>query len=131
VTQLVAEPYFEPADTVGTDVPPPPMLLTRLVRPFAALKGVPNLATWVGVAVSAAGLVLIAVAWGRTAGLTNVALQTPYVISAGFTGIGLIVVGLTLVSISAKRADAAERTRQLRELREVLVDLRQQIEAQG
>jgi hypothetical protein len=130
MTQLVAEPYFEPAEVIGTDVPPPPMLLTRLTRPFAALRGVPNLATWVGVAVSAAGLVLIAIAWGRTAGLTNVALQTPYVVSAGFTGLGLVVVGLTLVSISAKRADAAERSRQLRELREVLVDLRQQIEAQ-
>ena len=130
MTQLVAEPYFEPADVVGTDVPPPPMLLTRLSRPFAALRGVPNLTTWAGVAICAAGLVLIAIAWGRTAGLTNVALQTPYVISAGFTGLGLVVVGLTLVSIAAKRADAAERTRQLRELRDVLADLRQQIEEQ-
>jgi hypothetical protein len=130
VTQLVAEPYFEPADVVGTDVPPPPMLLTRLSRPFAALRGVPNLTTWLGVALCAAGLVLIAIAWGRTAGLTNVALQTPYVISAGFTGLGLVVVGLTVVSIAAKRADAAERTRQLRELRDVLADLRQQIEEQ-
>jgi hypothetical protein len=134
VTQLVAEPYFEPGvdaiEVIGTDAPAPPMLLTRLLRPFAALRGVPNLGTWLGVAVSAAGLVLIAIAWGRTAGLTNVALQTPYVISAGFTGLGLIVVGLTLVSISAKGADAAERSRQLRELREVLVDLRQQIEVQ-
>ena len=130
MTQLVAEPYFEAADVVGTDVPPPPMLLTRLSRPFAALRGVPNLMTWLGVIVCAAGLVLIAIAWGRTAGLTNVALQTPYVISAGFTGLGLVVVGLTLVSIAAKRADAAERTRQLRELRDVLADLRQQIEQQ-
>jgi hypothetical protein len=104
------------------------MLLSRLTRPLAALRGVPNLTTWLGVAVSAAGLVLIAIAWGRTAGLTNVALQTPYVISAGFTGLGLVVVGVTLVSIAAKRADAAERTRQLRELRDVLADLRQQIE---
>jgi hypothetical protein len=128
VTQLVAEPYFEAGEMIGTDVPPPPMLLTRLTRPFAALKSLPNLGTWAGVAVSAIGLVLIAVAWGRTAGLTQVGLQTPYVISAGFTGLGLVVVGITVVSITAKRADAAERTRQLRELRDILHDLRQQLE---
>ncbi|MDP9181699.1 MAG: hypothetical protein M3P04_02835 [Actinomycetota bacterium] len=128
MTQLVAEPYFEAGEVIGADVPPPPMLLTRLVRPFAALKGVANLGTWVGVAISAFGLVLIAIAWGRTAGLTNVGLQTPYVISAGFTGLGLVVVGITVVSITAKRADAAERTRQLRELRDILADLRQQLE---
>jgi hypothetical protein len=128
VTQLVAQPYFEPADVVATDVPPPPTLLSRLTRPIAALRGVPNLTTWLGVTISAAGLVLIAIAWGRTAALTNVALQTPYVISAGFTGLGLVVVGVTMVSIAAKRADAAERIRQLRELREVLADLRRQIE---
>ena len=128
MTQLVAEPYFEPGEVIGTDVPPPPMLLTRLSRPFAALKGVADLGTWVGVGISALGLILIAIAWGRTAGLTNVGLQTPYVISAGFTGLGLVVVGITIVSITAKRADAVERTRQLRELRDILADLRQQFE---
>jgi hypothetical protein len=128
VTQLVAEPYFDNAEVIGTDVPPPPMLITKLTRPFLALRGVANLGIWLGVVVSTIGLVLIAVAWGRTAGLTNVGLQTPYVISAGFTGLGLVVVGLMFVSITTKRADAAERSRQLRELRDVLADLRQQLE---
>jgi hypothetical protein len=131
VTQLVAEPYFEPGEVIGTEQEPEQSpLLARLSRPVAWLRGVPNLGTWTGVVVAAAGLVLIAIAWGRTAGLLNVALQVPYVVSAGFTGLGLVVVGLTLVSISAKRADAAERTRQLRELREVLVDLRRALEDQ-
>jgi hypothetical protein len=128
VTQLVAEPFLESGEVIGTDVPPPPMLITRLSRPFVALRSVPNLGVWAGVIVATAGLVLIAIAWGRTAGLAQVGLQTPYVVSAGFTGLGLVVVGLTLVSITVKRADAAERTRQLRELREVLADLRQQVE---
>lgn len=128
MTQLVAEPFFESGEVIGTDVPPPPMLITRLTRPFAALRAVPNLGIWAGVVVSTVGLVLIAVAWGRTAGLTNVALQVPYVVSAGFTGLALVVVGLTLVSITVKQADAAERSRQLRELRDVLADLRQQLE---
>lgn len=127
MTQLVAEPYLESGEVIGTDVPPP-MLLTRLARPFAALRGVPNLGIWAGVVVSTVGLVLIAVAWGRTAGLTQVALQVPYVVSAGFTGLALVVVGLTVVSMTAKQADAAERSRQLRELREILADLRRQLE---
>lgn len=128
MTQLAAEPFRDHGDVIGTDVPPPPMLLARISRPLAALRAVPNLATWAGVLVAAIGLVLIAVAWGRVAGLTNVALQMPYVVSAGFTGLGLIVIGLTVVSIDAKRTDAAERSRQLRELRDVLADLRAELE---
>jgi len=127
VTQLAAEPYMD-ADVVGTDVPPPPMFLSRVSRPLAALRNVQNLGTWAGVLVSAIGLILIAVAWGKVAGLTNVGLQMPYLVSAGFTGLGLVVVGLAIVSISAKREDAAERSRQLRELREVLADLRAELE---
>jgi hypothetical protein len=127
VTQLAAEPYMDP-DVVGTDVPPPPMFASRLARPIAALRNVQDLGTWVGVLVTAIGLILIAVAWGKVAGLTNVGLQMPYLVSAGFTGLGLIVVGLAIVSISAKRADSAERSRQLRELREVLADLRAELE---
>lgn len=127
MTQLAAEPYMDP-DVIGTDVPPPPMFVSRLTRPFNALRNIQNLGTWVGVLLAAAGLILIAVAWGRVAGLTNVALQTPYVVSAGFTGLGLVVVGLAVVSISSKRDDAAERTRQLKELREVLADLRAELD---
>ncbi|HUR51643.1 MAG TPA: hypothetical protein VMZ11_05930 [Mycobacteriales bacterium] len=133
MTQLAAEPSVtvdvEADEVLGTDREGS-ALLARVGRPLAALRGVPHLGTWAGVVVSAAGLVLIAVAWGRTAGLVNVGLQTPYVVSAGFTGLGLVVVGLTLVSIAAKRADAQERTRQLRELREVLADLRRTVEDQ-
>ena len=127
MTQLAAEPYMEP-EVVGTDSPPPPMLISRISRPIQALRNVRDLGTWAGVLVSAIGLVLIAVAWGRVAGLTNVGLQMPYVVSAGFTGLGLVVVGLAVVNISAKRADSAERTRQMRELREVLADLRAELQ---
>jgi hypothetical protein len=127
VTQLAAEPYMDP-DVIGTDVPPPPVLMSRLNRPIAALRNVRDLGTWVGVLVAAVGLVLIAVAWGKVAGLTVVGLQMPYLVSAGFTGLGLVVVGLAITNISAKRADAAERSRQLRELREVLADLRAELD---
>lgn len=144
MTQLATEPYLEPGSEPGSEPGPEPAevigfeeeearpsaLANRLGRPVALLRSIPNLGTWTGVVLSALGLVLIAVAWGRTAGLTIVGLQVPYVVSAAFTGIGLVVVGLAVVSISAKRADAAERMRQIRELREALADLRQTLEDQ-
>ena len=134
MTQLVAaqhidlDPVLEPVEVLGAEDRQPSRIVARMGRQLAALRGVSHLGTWIGVTTSAVGLVLIAIAWGRTAGLTNVALQVPYVVSAGFTGLGLVVIGLTVVSITAKQADAAARTRQLRELREVLVDLRTQLE---
>jgi hypothetical protein len=103
-------------------------LYRRLARPIAIVRNVPHIGTWVGVFLAAAGAVLLAIAWGRTAGLTNVALQVPYIVSAGFTGLGLIATGLTVVNISAKQADARERTRQVSELRELLSELRSVVE---
>lgn len=103
-------------------------LYRRLSRPVQALRGVPHLGTWVGLLVAAIGAVLLVVAWARTAALTDVGLQVPYVVSAGFTGLGLVVVGMTVVSISAKAEDARERTRQLTELRELLAQLRTSVE---
>ena len=96
----------------------------RVSRPLQSLRAVPHLGTWVGIILAAAGGVLLAIAWGRTAGLTNVGLQIPYVISAGFTGLGLIATGLTVVNITAKQEDSRERVRQVAELRELLSELR-------
>jgi hypothetical protein len=106
-------------------------LTRRLARPVQALRAVPHLGTWLGVACASVGVALLAVAWGKTAGLTNVALQIPYVVSAGFTGLGLVAVGLTVVNLSAKQADARVRTRQVSELRELLTELRRTIEEEG
>ena len=105
-----------------------PGRLTGLARRVSALRAVPHLATWFGIAVAAAGLVLLVVAWGRTAGLTNVGLQIPYLVSAGFTGVALVIVGLTIVNVDVKRADAQQRTAQLAELRGLLAELRATVE---
>ena len=102
--------------------------LSVVTRQVSALRAVPNIGTWTGVAVSTIGLVLLVVAWGKTAGLTNVALQIPYLVSAGFTGIGLVLVGLTIVNVAAKRQDSLERTAQLSELRGLLHELRRTVE---
>ena len=102
----------------------------RAGRVVTRIRNIPNLGTWIGVLLAAAGAVLLVVAWGRTAGLTNVGLQIPYVVSAGFTGLGLIATGLTVINISAKQADARERSRQVSELRELLAELRNTIEGE-
>jgi hypothetical protein len=105
-----------------------PGRLGGITRRISALRAIPHLLTWTGIGVSTVGLVLLVVAWGKTAGLTNVALQVPYLVSAGFTGVALVIVGMTVVNIDAKRPDSAERTRQLTELRGLLAELRATVE---
>src|SRR5438477_9061983 len=68
----------------------------------------PTILVAVGVFVVAAGLVLIAIAWGTTAGTTNPALQMPYVISAGLTGLALVGIGLLLTTHVVRWRDADE-----------------------
>jgi hypothetical protein len=76
----------------------------------------------------AAGFVLIGIAWAEIAGLTVVSLQMPYLVSAGFTGLALVMVGLVIVNVSAKRQDGAERARQMQTLTETFQALQQEIE---
>ena len=58
------------------------------------------------------------------AALLDVSLQLPYIVSGGFTALALILVGLMVINIATKRQDAAERSRQLTELRELLAEMR-------
>jgi nitrate reductase gamma subunit len=80
--------------------------------------------TFAGLIVAAIGFALLVITWAQVAGEDNVAFQLPYVVSGGLTGLGLIMGGFILVNISAKRQDAAERSRQMDQLRESLDDLR-------
>jgi hypothetical protein len=87
-----------------------------------ALSPVP---TYVGIAVTAVGFALIAYAWGKVAGIaTNVALQLPYLVSGGLTGIGLVMVGVTIVNVAAKRRDTQLRQQQTQLLADALAELR-------
>jgi hypothetical protein len=85
---------------------------------------------WTGLFVAAAGFGLIALTWGKTAALVNVAQQIPYLVSGGLSGLGLILVGLLIVDVSVKRREALERARQLEEVTEALIRLRKAIEEQ-
>lgn len=79
---------------------------------------------WLGVALSAVGFALIALAWAQVAGESQVDKQLPYIVSAGMTGLGLIVVGATVINVSVKRKDAGERALQLEQLERVLNEIK-------
>lgn len=99
------------------------------MKPFKSLRAVSHLDVWVGVLLMTTGVALLFVAWAKTASRTNVAFQVPYVISAGFSGLGFVVLGLTALNLAAKREQTRERNRQAVELRALLVDLRGAVEA--
>src|SRR3954447_2124563 len=82
-----------------------------------------HLPTVVGLVLAAAGLLVIAYGWLQVAGMAAVALQTPYVLSAGFTGLGLVITGVFVVAAWSQRRAAHEREQQLAQLIEVLADL--------
>ena len=104
-------------------------VIRRVSGPVQALRAVPHVGTWIGVVLASIGAILLVIAWVRVAALTNVALQIPYIVSAGFTGIGLVAVGLTVINVAAKREDAIERSRQLTDLRELLAQIRETVES--
>ncbi len=99
-------------------------LLQRVTRPVIALRAVPHVATYAGLLVTLIGGILLLVAWGKTAGLTNVALQIPFLVSAGCTGLAFVAVGLTVINLAAKHEDATRRRAQVTELHGLLAELR-------
>lgn len=102
-----------------TRVDAPPVLLEQgppsrsgLTDRVPALRPLSPVSTYLGIALAAVGFVLVLFAWGQSAGETNVALQIPYLISGGMVGLGLIMVGVTVVNVAAKRRDALLREQQ-------------------
>jgi hypothetical protein len=83
------------------------------------------LPTYVGIAVAAIGFGVLAFAWGKVAGIAdNVALQMPYLVSGGLTGLALVMVGVTIVNVAAKRRDVQLRQQQTQLLADALHELR-------
>lgn len=105
-----------------------PTRLDRLTARARALAATPGLATWIGVALIAVGAIVVAVGWAKSASLLEVGRQVPYLISAGFTGLGLLVVGVTIVNLSAKVQESARRQAQADELAAVLTSIRRRVE---
>jgi hypothetical protein len=87
-----------------------------------------TLPTYVGVVVALIGFALIGYAWAKVAALVDVWRQMPYVVSAGLPGLGLVMTGLVLINVSARRQDGAARARQMDTLTEALRDLQRSLD---
>jgi hypothetical protein len=115
-------PYEEPtAEVPAVEIRTGRSVSVRWLEPASLVP------TYVGIVVIAVGFALIGVAWAQIAAQTDVALQMPYLVSAGFTGLGLVMLGIIVVSIAAKRQDGAERARQMQTLTEAMEALREEI----
>ena len=102
--------------------------VARIKSRTSALAATPGLATWIGLAVVTIGVLLIVLAWIQTADQLEVGRQVPYLISAGFAGLGFIVVGVTVVNIAAKTQESARRRVQSDERAAVLGGIRKGLE---
>jgi hypothetical protein len=71
---------------------------------------------------------LIGYAWAKVAGLVDVWKQMPYVVSAGLPGLGLVMTGLVIVNVSARRQDGAARARQMATLTEAMQELQRSLD---
>ena len=117
---IVSEPDIE----LSTPQAGRPGAMSRFAS-SAALRPQSATPTGIGIGVAIIGFILLAVAWGGVAGEDDVAMQVPYLISGGAVGLGLIMVGLTVVNLAAKRRDAAMRGQQIELLAAALQELRE------
>ncbi|MCA1709675.1 MAG: hypothetical protein LC808_42930 [Actinobacteria bacterium] len=104
---------------------------TRRRRLRITLRRGASWALYFGIVAMVAGFGLIAYAWLRVAGLANVALQIPYLISSAVAGLGLVLVGLGVIDAATRRRDARERSQQLGQLRELLSGIADTMEPRG
>ena len=77
------------------------------------------------------GFVLIAIAWRQVAAETNVALQLPYLVSGGLAGLALVMVGVTVINVAAKRRDAVLREQQTALLADAIHELSAALDPDG
>jgi len=123
-TTLMSEP-LESGSTRGIDIAG--LSGVRRGRWRALTDPASHLPTLIGVAIAAIGFALIGIAWAKVAALTQVWQQMPYVLSAGLPGLGLVMTGLVVVNVSARRQDAAARARQMAALAEALSELQRSL----
>ena len=93
-------------------------LSTSRIRRFASWLVSPGsrAVIYLGLLVIVGGFGLIAFTWSKVSGTLSVGLQLPYLASGGFVGLGLVVVGVGIISIGAKRRDNFGRLRQIEKL---------------
>ena len=116
-----------PPETIA-DGSPAYDVTTRRSRLRALLDPASTIPTYAGVVIALIGFALIAIGWAKVAGLVDVWRQMPYLLSAGLPGLGLVMTGLVIINVSARRQDAAARARQTAMLAEALRELKQTLD---
>jgi hypothetical protein len=84
-----------------------------------------------GMGVCVLGFILIAVAWGQVAAETQVHLQLPYVVSAALVGLGLVIVGLTVLDVATRQRDVLDHDRQIAQLINIMEEIRETLADRG
>ncbi len=120
-----------PEEAVTAVDSPPITISTERRSRLPALRPLSPTPTYLGVALTALGFVLIAIAWRQVAAETNVALQLPYLVSGGLTGLALVMVGVTVINVAAKRRDAVLREQQTALLADALQELSAALDPEG
>ena len=85
----------------------------------------------VGLVFCVAGFVIITIGWNGMANVACVDCQMPYLLSAGAAGLGLILFGTSLLSISSNRAERLAQDHRLQELARQLSIMGAAVETQG
>jgi hypothetical protein len=130
MTTTYDEPVIEVRSDTYDEVDFDPVVsrpgITDRLPTLPALSPLP---TYAGIALTAIGFAVIAYAWGKVAGIAdNVALQMPYLVSGGLAGLGLVMVGVTVINVAAKRRDTQLRQQQTELLADALRELRNALE---
>lgn len=89
-------------------------LVDRVRRRWAGMAG------RIGLGLSVLGFLVILLGWNGAAGLDYASGQLPYLLSAGAGGLGLIIVGASVLVAESNRRDRAVLERQLEELNATL-----------
>jgi hypothetical protein len=76
---------------------------------------------WLGLLFIAGGFVVLYFAWSGAAELVRVDSQFPYLLSGGFVGLGMIVLGATLLFLSTVRAERQVLTEKFDEMSKLLL----------
>jgi hypothetical protein len=87
------------------------------------VKGPAQLATQLGAALVAVGFAVIGLAWNGAASSNSLPAQMPYLLSGGIPGLGMIVLGGTVLLVQLQRRLTAERGRQMAALQEGVASL--------
>lgn len=116
----------EPETPTATS--PPEKSKTKGRAPVARNLLTASAAIWFGLFMVAVGFCVIIYSWVRVAGLLDVALQMPYVVSGAASGLAAIIIGVGVVDMAVRRQDRLERRQQMLQISEVLHELRSQVE---